>query len=354
MPKVDTHHDASDLYSGEYCGTVADIDYNPFPDELLSKRSRAEDIHSQHSEISTIAPDEIDDDQSCHQDETIDGGYSETGGKDVGFDDVSREEVQDACFGDGAEDFDRFSNGVESEVERDLETTPTQGYITTNTVTHPCPHCPKVFRKEGNLQNHLPKHDPFRVRPFKCTYEGCDRAFFKMGDLEKHMPVHNEEKSWVCEECGKGFKRKFVLMRHINGGCVDSSVTAAQEDVDGSKLKVGLDDDNYIPTQSSSAGTPPVFFCPYCSKKFARKYNLNNHLLSHDPFRDRPFVCDVEGCGKSFARGYDYKRHIQSHEPVKNWVCVECRSRYARKDALARHMKRGCLGVLSSEVVDAD
>lgn len=56
----------------------------------------------------------------------------------------------------------------------------------------------------------------------------------------------------------------------------------------------------------------PRYFCPFCGKPFPRKFNYSTHLQTHDPYRSRPYRCDVSGCCKSFYRPNDLRRHDQS------------------------------------------
>lgn len=119
-------------------------------------------------------------------------------------------------------------------------------------------------------------------------------------------------------------------------------------------------------------GPPPEkrFQCPKCDRAFARAYNLNTHLSTHDPdpVRSKPFPCPYPSCkteNRSFSRKHDLQRHIAStHEaepepvieeqdengelihtnllsmglgaPGRKFRC-ECGRAFVRRDALRRH-----------------
>ncbi|CAO1613620.1 unnamed protein product [Jaminaea pallidilutea] len=119
-------------------------------------------------------------------------------------------------------------------------------------------------------------------------------------------------------------------------------------------------------------GPPPEkrFQCPRCDRAFARAYNLNTHLSTHDPDpqRSKPFPCPYPACvneGRAFSRKHDLQRHIAStHEsepeptvervdengeiisstlvgagigaPGRKFRC-ECGRAFVRRDALRRH-----------------
>lgn len=81
-----------------------------------------------------------------------------------------------------------------------------------------------------------------------------------------------------------------------------------------------------------------AFLCELCPKKgFARKYNYNQHMLTHAPMRRKDHVCLYTNCGKQFVRKTDLVRHRASvHEKQKPWPCSKCSSVFARKDTLRR------------------
>lgn len=125
--------------------------------------------------------------------------------------------------------------------------------------------------------------------------------------------------------------------------------------------------------RSSSGGPKKRFPCPKCDKAFARAYNLNTHLSTHDPDpnRSKPFPCPYPSCksegGRSFSRKHDLQRHVASiHEneaepgihgdpeevvggdtgglvslglgtPGKKFRCNNCGRSFVRRDACNRH-----------------
>ncbi|KAJ5856264.1 uncharacterized protein N7529_010208 [Penicillium soppii] len=103
---------------------------------------------------------------------------------------------------------------------------------------------------------------------------------------------------------------------------------------------------------------PATFQCSLCPKRFTRAYNLRSHLRNHTD--ERPFVCTV--CGKAFARQDDRKRHECLHSGENKFVCCGdlsddaqwgCGRRFARADALGRHL-RSEAGVVGTYFVDPE
>ncbi|CAN9255688.1 unnamed protein product [Alternaria alternata] len=81
-----------------------------------------------------------------------------------------------------------------------------------------------------------------------------------------------------------------------------------------------------------------AFHCELCPERgFARKYNLRQHMLTHDSYRQRAHICPHPECGKQFVRKTDLARHDQSvHTDVRPHVCPKCAAAFPRKDTLSR------------------
>ncbi|KAF9914665.1 hypothetical protein FBU30_002419 [Linnemannia zychae] len=86
---------------------------------------------------------------------------------------------------------------------------------------------------------------------------------------------------------------------------------------------------------TNPTGKPIPCPIPSCSKTFARPFNLNAHVKSHDILK--PYGCHL--CTRVFSRKHDLQRHIRVHTGSKPYVCVNCQKAFARTDALCRHYK---------------
>ncbi|KAF9112607.1 hypothetical protein BGX27_003101 [Mortierella sp. AM989] len=75
---------------------------------------------------------------------------------------------------------------------------------------------------------------------------------------------------------------------------------------------------------------------PNCTRSFTRPFNLRSHDLTHRAVR--PFRCDIKDCNKTFARIHDLQRHKKGHYG-KAHICIVCQGRFARQDAVTRHLK---------------
>jgi hypothetical protein len=66
------------------------------------------------------------------------------------------------------------------------------------------------------------------------------------------------------------------------------------------------------------------YVCHICGRLFSRNYNLQIHLPTHSPDRQKQWSCTWTGCDKVFTRRTDLVRHEKcvstSKVPSKNWM----------------------------------
>uniref|UniRef100_A0A1B0DQE1 Zinc finger protein 865 n=1 Tax=Phlebotomus papatasi TaxID=29031 RepID=A0A1B0DQE1_PHLPP len=75
---------------------------------------------------------------------------------------------------------------------------------------HACSLCPKTYIALDQLKIHMTSH----TGENKCPQ--CKKILRSAKGLKYHMMIHTGEKPYHCDECGKGFRQKFSLKKHIN------------------------------------------------------------------------------------------------------------------------------------------
>ncbi|XP_067015735.2 zinc finger protein 311 [Anabrus simplex] len=134
-----------------------------------------------------------------------------------------------------------------------------------------CKFCDTGYTNRYRLQTHLIVH---RDKNFQCNI--CLKLFLNQHNLDKHkQSKHCGEKTCLCPTCGKGFRGKFALKRHI-------IVHSAKRD----------------------------YQCSLCNKSFKMREHLVNHKqLVHGGERN----CLCPTCGKGFKTNFVLRRHLVSH-----------------------------------------
>ncbi|XP_069362806.1 zinc finger protein 420-like isoform X2 [Maniola hyperantus] len=117
---------------------------------------------------------------------------------------------------------------------------------------------------------------------------------------ENNSNTFPEKKSFTCDICQKMFKRKSLLIKHIQAH---------------NKIK--------------------PYACAFCKFKTAHKGNLRYHVKIHTG--EKPFACEI--CNYRSTTNSHIVRHMQTHTGEKRYACSSCNYKCARNSHLVRHMR---------------
>lgn len=148
---------------------------------------------------------------------------------------------------------------------------------------------------------------------FKCTHCGKEN-FQSTRSLRLHinkmhvpkMKVAAIKEENVCTFCSKRFANRHILKNHVNE----------------------------IHTNSQQHK------CADCGKLFNRLANLRHHELIHR--NEMPCKCSI--CGKAFRTSSGVRLHIRTHTGERPYKCDLCSRAYAYNTDLVRH-KRSAHGI---------
>ncbi|KAM7174442.1 zinc finger protein 212-like isoform 2-T4 [Macrochelys suwanniensis] len=187
-----------------------------------------------------------------------------------------------------------------------------------------CGECGKSFRLKGNLVKHLRSHA--KVRPYKCTE--CEKSFNCQSDLLRHQMIHRGEKPYKCSECEKSYSRKVYLLNHqrVHTGERPFQCTVCEKSF---RQKAVL-----ISHQRLHTGECP-YKCTQCDDSFSEKSKLNNHYRIHTG--EWPYKCTK--CDKSYSRKVYLLNHQRLHTGERPFQCAECSKSFMLKTSFMKHQR---------------
>nr|XP_045617869.1 uncharacterized protein LOC123770247 isoform X2 [Procambarus clarkii] len=176
-----------------------------------------------------------------------------------------------------------------------------------------CDECEYKTSWHNAFQRHRRTHSPSKMIVMhtcpQCPYKTVRREHF----LRHIENVHQNYRPFLCDICGKAFKRQDALKQHY--------VSHYQKLAEGSSGQVG----------------PYGFVCHICQKICRSAAYLKEHMATHS--EERSFLCEV--CGASFKTRSVQRNHVQTiHRRPRAFTCPACEKKFNTKFALRRHMKQ--------------
>ncbi|XP_071453604.1 zinc finger protein 768-like [Hetaerina americana] len=177
------------------------------------------------------------------------------------------------------------------------------------------PHFLKRHRRVHQVSEDSAKRNSTLYQCDKCNYMTLRKEHF-----ERHQrDVHSEVRPFLCDTCGKAFKRADTLRQHHV-----------------SRHHPSLTQDEGTAASDSSTTVSLLHCCPQCSKPCRSRAHLKDHMASHSD--ERSFLCEI--CGSSFKTRAVQRKHIATvHANPKAFPCNHCVRRFSTKYALLRHKK---------------
>ncbi|XP_036614027.1 zinc finger protein 23-like [Trichosurus vulpecula] len=210
--------------------------------------------------------------------------------------------------------------------------------------SYSCPICGKEFFRAANLHMHKLIHSS--DRPHKCPE--CDKGFICTADVWRHLRnVHKIEHSKVV--LGNGTMKSLWSANHQNEHEADPDNQSPDDrKPEGEELRPyvcqicgkGFRKPNLLSKHKVIHRQEKPYICQECGMAFIQLLRLKRHQQTHSG--ERPFYCDE--CGGTFTRLSSLQRHQRIHTGEKPYSCVYCGHSFTESGTMRRHERTHKLG----------
>ncbi|KAF4517941.1 hypothetical protein B566_EDAN005308 [Ephemera danica] len=151
-------------------------------------------------------------------------------------------------------------------------------------------------------------------------------------DVKNRRIGEQIDRSWrddvefKCNICSKTFARKDNLRQHLVIHSGEKSFKC-----DKCPQSFSRASDLKVHYRIHTAEKP--LQCHFCSQLFRESSNFRKHLRTHSG--DRPFKCTV--CNKHFAQSPHLKRHMRIHSGERPYQCEICSRQFSQSSTLRTH-----------------
>ncbi|XP_008061085.1 zinc finger protein 550 [Carlito syrichta] len=206
--------------------------------------------------------------------------------------------------------------------ERDSQQPGKDTLIHAGTNLYKCKQCGKGFNRKWYLVRHQRVHTG--MKPYECN--ACGKAFSQSSTLIRHYLIHTGEKPYKCLECGKTFKRRSYLMQH-------HPIHTGEKPYECNQCRKAFTHrSTFIRHNRTHTGEKP-FECKECEKAFSNRAHLIQHYIIHTG--EKPYDC-ME-CGKAFRCSSELMQHQRIHTGEKPYECTQCGKAFHRSTYLIQH-----------------
>ncbi|XP_023938167.2 transcription factor IIIA [Bicyclus anynana] len=192
-----------------------------------------------------------------------------------------------------------------------------------------CPKCMKQYVNRQNLKRHIKVSHTDNNKPFNCDH--CRLYFKKVHQLRAHMYVHNGVKPFSCSMCEREFVTLYEKKKHMRNHKVYKCEHCETKFTRWTELMHHKRVDH----------VSPEYICHDCGKVFKERGHVIRHVKKHLPNAPVTiFFCPYDNCLRHYSRNSNLKQHILVKHEGLTFDCSLCGAKLSTKAKLNEHIDR--------------
>ena len=198
-------------------------------------------------------------------------------------------------------------------------------------VVEDCENCGRPFKRQADRTKHMNGGCNFAFYDKEntnfcnvCKVKFSSRSSLRRHVKSKHNKNQKDEEIPKCDKCGRMFKRKAELTKHMTGGCnfdfhenvvceECGKIFLRKKDLERHK-KIGCEEDAKRKKKKQRT-------CQTCDVIFTDRTGYRRHMENVHGEKE-VFPCEV--CEQTFTSEYAMERKFKLHLPVEYWVIACC------------------------------
>ncbi|KAJ8708162.1 hypothetical protein PYW08_010528 [Mythimna loreyi] len=218
-----------------------------------------------------------------------------------------------------------------------------------------CAVCQESFDNQDDLVQHLKSHGP-DVTIYPCMI--CDTEYQTLKQFQAHSKIHkgpfatchvcgkemreillkkhlttHSNPIKTCETCGKSFRNKYLLKIHQKIHLENVPCPKCEKMINPAKLPSHLQ--GHLMNEKEMKKHEPKYKCNLCEYKTWDNTHLESHMNQYH-LKTKPYICHI--CSKDFAGRHYLRQHIKTHN-VNSVACMVCLKSFANTTRLKMHLR---------------
>lgn len=197
---------------------------------------------------------------------------------------------------------------------------------------------------QGETKYDIQEEEQIFADPFSLPTENCDKEDEEEEQITGDIVYDNTDKELhqtYSSTSGDEDESKTISKANkdeITIDCTDDENLSEHyleyENDDKSSISSVDSEPNKIKSNNSSSSKVKNFKCDTCGEVFDNFNKCNDHKKTHGKQR---YQCPT--CSKWFAKRYHMKNHMEIHLGNRNYECVTCHKKYSNPGNLDRHVR---------------